>query len=55
MAAVWFRVALVLRRRWRATVGLAVVVAVVGGVVLALVAGTARTATVTDRYERARG
>ena len=50
MAAVWVRAAAELRRRWRATVLLAVLVGLTGGVVLAAVAGARRTATVMDRF-----
>jgi hypothetical protein len=50
MAAVWARAAAELRRRWRATVLLAVLVGLAGGVVLAAVAGARRTATVMDRF-----
>ncbi|HEV2922158.1 MAG TPA: hypothetical protein VG673_23415, partial [Actinomycetota bacterium] len=50
MAAVWVRARAELRRRWRATVLLALLVGLAGGVVLAAVAGARRTATVTDRF-----
>jgi hypothetical protein len=50
MAAVRVRAAAELRRRWRATVLLAVLVGLTGGVVLAALAGARRTATVTDRF-----
>jgi hypothetical protein len=50
MAAVLARARAELRQRWRATLLLAVLVGVAGGVVLAAVAGARRTATVTDRF-----
>jgi FtsX-like permease family len=50
MAAVWLRAWSELRRRWRATVLLAVLVGLAGGVVLAAVAGARRTASVMDRF-----
>ena len=39
-----------LRRRWRALGALAVVVGVIGGLAIALVAGSRRSASVVDRY-----
>jgi hypothetical protein len=50
MTAVWARARAELRRRWQATVLLAVLVGLAGGVVLAALAGARRTATVTDRF-----
>jgi hypothetical protein len=50
MAAVWTRARSELRHRWRATVLLAVLVGLAGGVVLAAAAGARRTATVMDRF-----
>lgn len=45
MGAVWLRTRSDLRRHWRATLGLILVVAVAGGLVLAAVAGAERTRT----------
>ena len=39
-----------LRRRWRALVALAVLVGVIGGVAIALIAGSRRSASVVERY-----
>jgi hypothetical protein len=50
MAAVWVRARAELRRRWRATVLLAVLVGLAGGVVLAAVAGARRTDLAMDRF-----
>jgi hypothetical protein len=50
MAAVRARAAAELRRRWKATVLLAVLIGLTGGVVLAAVAGARRTDTVMDRF-----
>lgn len=50
MTAVWYRARAELRRRWRGTVGLALLVGLAGGVVLAAVAGARRTATAMDRF-----
>jgi MacB-like periplasmic core domain/FtsX-like permease family len=50
MAAVWVRAAAELRRRWRATVLLAVLVGLTGGVVLAAAAGARRTDSAVDRF-----
>jgi FtsX-like permease family len=50
MAAVWVRARAELRRRWRATVLLAVLVGLAGGVVLAAVAGSRRTGSAMDRF-----
>lgn len=44
-----------LRTHWVGAVGLAATVAVAGGVVLVLIAGTLRTASAPDRYAAARG
>jgi hypothetical protein len=50
MAAVWARVRAELRHRWQATVLLAVLVGLAGGVVLAAVAGARRTGSAMDRF-----
>jgi hypothetical protein len=50
MAAVWLRARAEVRRRWRATVLLAVLVGLTGGVVLAAVAGARRTGSAMDRF-----
>jgi hypothetical protein len=50
MAAVWVRARAELRRRWRATVLLAVLVGLAGGVVMAAVAGARRTGSAVDRF-----
>ena len=50
MPAVWARARAELRRRWRVTVLLMVLVGLAGGVVLAAVAGARRSATVLDRF-----
>jgi hypothetical protein len=50
MAAVWARARTELRRRWQATVLLAVLVGLVGGVALASVAGARRTDSAMDRF-----
>ena len=50
MAAVWVRARAELRARWRATVLLAVLVGLAGGVVLAAVAGARRTDSAMDRF-----
>jgi FtsX-like permease family len=50
MTAVWARVRAELRRRWRATVLLAVLVGLAGGAVLAAVAGARRTDSAMDRF-----
>ena len=44
-----------LRTRWRAVVALTALVAVVGGVVLTVVAGAIRTSTAPKRYSSSRG
>jgi hypothetical protein len=50
MAAVWVRARAELRRRWRATVLLAVLVGLAGGAVMAAVAGARRTDSAMDRF-----
>ena len=50
MAAVWVRARAELRRRWRATVLLMVVVGLAGGAVMAAVAGARRTDSAMDRF-----
>src|SRR5215218_9070460 len=50
MAAVWVRARAELRRRWRATILLALLVGLAGGVVLAAVAGARRTGSAMDRF-----
>lgn len=55
MRAVAYRMGRVLRRRWRATAALSVVVAAVTGVVLAFATGADRTASAPDRYTAERG
>jgi len=50
MAAVWYRARAELRRRWKATVGLALLIALVGAVVLTVVAGARRSASGFDRF-----
>lgn len=55
MAGVLYRARRVLRAEWLPALGLAVAVAVIGGVTLALAAGVLRTATAADRYEEAQG
>jgi hypothetical protein len=50
MAAVWARARAELRRRWRASVLLAVLVGLAGGVVLAAAAGARRTDSAMDRF-----
>jgi hypothetical protein len=50
VAAILSRVRAELRRRWRATVLLAVLVGLAGGVVLAAVAGARRTDSAMDRF-----
>ena len=45
-----FRLRVDLRRRWRAVVGLGLLVAVLGGIVLATFAGARRTASAYDRF-----
>ena len=50
MAAVWARARAELRRRWGATIVLAVLVGLAGGIVLAAVAGARRTEGAMDRF-----
>jgi MacB-like periplasmic core domain/FtsX-like permease family len=50
MTAVWVRARTELGRRWRATLLLAVLVGLAGGVVLAAVAGARRTDSAMDRF-----
>ncbi len=52
MAAVWLRFRAELRRRWRAWIGLAVLLGVAAGVVAAVAVGARRTSTVVDRFHR---
>jgi hypothetical protein len=52
---VGYRLRAFLRARWTTALGLAAVVAVVGGGVLTLVAGAARTITAPDRYSASLG
>ena len=55
MSAFRYRLRRGLRVDGRAAVGLALVIALVGGLTLFLVAGALRTATAPDRYAEARG
>lgn len=50
MAGVTWFARIELRRRWRAVLGLALLVSLAGGVVLATAAGARRTSDVTDRF-----
>jgi hypothetical protein len=50
MGAVWVRVRSELRRRWRVTLVLALLVGLAGGVTIAGVAGARRTASAMDRF-----
>jgi hypothetical protein len=50
-----FRLRCRVRSHWKSVVALALVIAVMGGVVLTLVAGAVRTLTASDRYADARG
>jgi len=52
MAAVWLRFRAELRARWRAWLGLAIVVGVAGGAVIALAAGARRTDSAYRRFLR---
>ena len=54
MSPVVYRLRCVLRSRWRTTIGLTAVVAVVGAVVLVFAAGAQRTASAPDRFTDAR-
>src|SRR3954471_24589012 len=56
MTGLWYRARAEARRRWRAWVGLALIIGVLGGVAAALAAGARRTGTAFDRliiHERA--
>src|SRR5262245_57622179 len=56
MGAVWLRFGAELRARWRAWLGLALLVGLAGGAVLAIVAGARRTDSAYPRFvEAARG
>jgi ABC-type lipoprotein release transport system permease subunit len=55
VGAAWYRLRCGLRSRWRASAGLAVVLAVLVGVVLTLAAGAVRTLTAPDRYVSSQG
>jgi ABC-type lipoprotein release transport system permease subunit len=55
MGAVSYRLRRLVRMRWRTLAVLTLVVAALGGVVLALAAGAARTLSAPDRYSDARG
>ncbi len=50
MSAVWVRARAELRRRWKATVVLAVLVGLAGGAALAGVAGARRTESAMERF-----
>ncbi|HZC41927.1 MAG TPA: hypothetical protein VE343_14715, partial [Streptosporangiaceae bacterium] len=50
VGAVWLRVRAGLRQDWRGTVVLALITAVIGGVVLAALAGARRTDTAVSRF-----
>ncbi|MDQ3640177.1 MAG: FtsX-like permease family protein [Actinomycetota bacterium] len=53
MAAVWYRARAELRRRWRATLALTLLVGLAGAVVLTVVAGSRRSASAYDRFREA--
>ena len=53
MGAAWYRAKGELRRRWRATLFLALVVGVAGGAVLTTVAGARRSSTAYERLREA--
>ncbi|MDQ3640176.1 MAG: ABC transporter permease [Actinomycetota bacterium] len=53
MAAVWYRARAELRRRWRATVALTLLVGLAGAVVLTVVAGARRSSSAYDRFREA--
>lgn len=53
MTAVWFRFRAELRTRWRAWLGLALIVGLAGGLVIALAASARRTDSAYDRFVRA--
>jgi len=55
VSAVWFRVAVWIRRRAGALIRTALIIGVVAGVALAMSAGARRTASAPDRYTRAAG
>src|SRR5688572_16585639 len=50
MGPTWFLARAQLRRRWSALAVLAVLVGVIGGLAIALIAGSRRSASVVDRY-----
>jgi hypothetical protein len=50
VGAVWYRARGELRRRWRSTLGLALLAGLVGGVVIASAAGARRTSSAMDRF-----
>jgi hypothetical protein len=50
MGAVVYRFRAELRSRWRAWVGLALIVGLIAGVVILLAAGSRRTSTAYDRF-----
>ena len=50
VAAVWMAARAQLRRRWGATVALALLVGLAGGVVLAAIAGASRTESAMKRF-----
>src|SRR2546422_4774065 len=52
MAPVWFRLGAELRTRWRALLGLALLVGIAAGAVIAAAAGARRTETAYDRFLR---
>ena len=55
MTAVAYRLRCVLRSRWRATLGMTLIVAAVSAVVLTFAAGAQRTSSAPDRYTAAHG
>ena len=55
MGVVAYRLRCSLRREWRTSCGLAVIVALAGGLALTLAAGSVRTLTAPDRYTDAAG
>jgi hypothetical protein len=55
VGAVLYRLRCRSRSRWRSTVVLAAIVAVMGGIVLTLTAGAVRTLSAPDRYSDSRG
>lgn len=50
MGAAWYRTRSELRRRWRATVLLAMLVGLIGGIVLTTMAGARRSSTAYERF-----